>query len=86
MSGQSATLSSPVCLAEAEDVVCPRCGGCGIEPAIDPDKAAADEAWEELRSMARRYWTGLALLEQAGPADILDAEIVDEDPQHPGRF
>jgi hypothetical protein len=72
--------------AEAEDVVCPPCGGCGVEPAVDPDATAAGEGWEELRSMARRYWTGLTLLEQAGLADILDAEIVDEDPQHPGGF
>jgi hypothetical protein len=64
--------------AEADDVVCPRCGGCGVEPAEDPDEAAIADAWEELRSMARRYWTALAMLEAAGLADILDAEIVDE--------
>ena len=37
--------------AEAEDVVCPRSGGCGIEPAEDPDETVS-EAWEELPSMA----------------------------------
>lgn len=66
--------------AEAEDVVCGRCGGSGVEPIEDPDAAALADAEQELRGRARRYWTALALLEAAGHLDVLDAEIVDELP------
>lgn len=63
---------------EANDVVCLRCAGSGIEPVVDPDEAAADEFYEMLRNMARRHWTVIAEFEVAGARDILDADIVDE--------
>lgn len=65
---------------EADDIVCLRCGASGVEPMVDPDMAAVEAHYEELRSMARRHWTGLAMLEAEGLLDILDAEIVDEKP------
>jgi hypothetical protein len=69
---------------EDDDIVCGRCGGSGIEPAVDPDEAAGDEAYEDLRNAARRHWTTMAMLEAEGLLYVLDDEIVDEEPLAPG--
>lgn len=68
---------------EADDIACPRCGGSGIEHVVDPDGAAGNEACEELRNMARRHWTAMAMLEAEGLLYVLDDEIVDDAPLPP---
>lgn len=56
----------------------------------DDDDEFADDpvgtAMRQLDDMRRRQVEGMAALESIGQLDILDAEIVDEDPQHPGSL
>jgi hypothetical protein len=39
---------------------------------------ASAEFYDELRNIARRHWTAMAMLEAERLLDVLDAEIVDQ--------